>query len=425
MNHSSEQIPAPRPPVRGRPCTARLSALSGFVALVLAAGCGSAYARAGQDGAPTQAPASLAADPASSAALIDTLQKQIKAQQALLQALQYRMGAPAAGAVSPAPASAAAGQATLAAVPADSSAGGALPLQPATVAAKNTGEPAASGALADTPARVATDGASSSRTAPGVQFVPDVPVVSGTGGVSGAGSASSAPAPASVPVTPASPVTITGLPDGQNMTAVQRMAYASGVSVWREIENSMTAQRSLGINLDPQYVMLGLKDMAMRQPLKMSGDAIENVNMTLNQMYMQKSQEVRDLQKKQGSAYRIAFSKQKGAKSDAGSWYQVLSRGTGRNLRTTDTVSLLVTGSLPDGTVFDASGQNGQAKTAKVGALLPAVAIGLQKLAPGGHIKIVVPPEKGYGDNGLPPAIPGGATLIFDIQVTGLSQGEG
>jgi len=206
------------------------------------------------------------------------------------------------------------------------------------------------------------------------------------------------------------------------MTTSQRQAYASGVSVWREIQNSMTAQRSLGINLDPAYVMLGLKDMATNQPLKMSRDAIDNVNMTLNQMYREKAQESSDMQKKQGAAYRVAFSKQKGAKSDAGSWYQVLSRGNGRALRTTDVVNLSATGSLPDGTVFDASGQNGQVKIAKVGALLPLVAIGLQKIAPGGHIKIVVPPEKGYGDAGLPPAIPGGATLIFDIEVQGLAE---
>jgi len=166
--------------------------------------------------------------------------------------------------------------------------------------------------------------------------------------------------------------------------------------------------------------MLGLRDAATGQPLKMTRDAIDTATMTLNQMYMEKAGDARKLQVTQGTAYRVAFNRQKGAKRDAGSWYQVLSRSTGRTLRTNDVVRLLVTGTLPDGTVFDSSGQNGQVKTAKVSALMPAVAIGLQKVAPGGHIKIVVPPEKGYSDAGLPPLIPGGATLIFDIQVQGL-----
>ncbi|WP_181899098.1 FKBP-type peptidyl-prolyl cis-trans isomerase [Citrobacter koseri] len=209
------------------------------------------------------------------------------------------------------------------------------------------------------------------------------------------------------------------------MTGAQRQAYASGVSVWLEILDSMNAQRTLGIALDPQYFMMGLQDMAAGKPLRLTRDSIDNLTMALRQMYREKVGEARERQVALGKSFRIAISKQRGAKSDAGSWYLVAERGTGRNLRTADTVNLLVTGTLPDGTVFDASGQNGQMKTAKVGALLPAVAIGLQKVAPGGRIKIVVPPEKGYGDNGLPPAIPGGATLIFDIWVKGLATGEG
>lgn len=358
-----------------------LAVLAGLHMLV----CVSAYAElpvTGTEGGDATSSTTMPSGDTNYTARLSSLQSQIAAQQALLEHLQAQARQGDAGAqgakpadppVSPGTAQSGAGGGESTAAASATAAATTLPTGPATVAA---------------PAPEGPD-----RTRP----------ADNTG----------------------QPVSPGGVPDARNMTTAQRQAYASGVSVWHDIENSMNAQRSIGIDLDPRYVMLGVQDMATRQPLKMSRDAIDNVNMTLNQMYLQKSREQLDMQKQQGSAYRIAFSKQKGAKSDAGSWYQVLSRGTGRNLRTTDTVSLLVTGSLPDGTVFDASGQNGQAKTAKVGALLPAVAIGLQKLAPGGHIKIVVPPEKGYGDNGLPPAIPGGATLIFDIQVTGLSQGEG
>ncbi|MGK2893109.1 FKBP-type peptidyl-prolyl cis-trans isomerase [Klebsiella michiganensis] len=206
------------------------------------------------------------------------------------------------------------------------------------------------------------------------------------------------------------------------MSVAQREAYASGVTVWREVEHSMAAQRALGMELDPQYVMQGIQDMSSRQPLKMSGEAIDTIMLTLNQQYQEKAREARQVTEAQGRAYRLAFSKLKGVRSDAGSWYQVLDAGKGRRLRTSDMVVLSVTGTLPDGTVFDPSGQRGQTRTVKVGALMPAVAIGLQKVSPGGHIKVVVPPEKGYGEDGLPPGIPGGATLIFDITVSGLAR---
>lgn len=176
------------------------------------------------------------------------------------------------------------------------------------------------------------------------------------------------------------------------LTTAQREAYASGVTVWREIENSMAGQRALGMTLDPEYVMLGIQDMYSKRPLRMSRDAVDTLMTTLNQQYLEKARAARETTESQGRAYRIAFSKLKGAKSDAGSWYQILSPGTGRKLRASDVVTLRVTGTLPDGTVFDASGQHGQTKTVKVGALLPAVAIGLQKVSPGGHVKVVAPP---------------------------------
>jgi len=144
---------------------------------------------------------------------------------------------------------------------------------------------------------------------------------------------------------------------------------------------------------------------------------VDTIMVTLNEIYMEKAREAREHQQTLGRAYQSAFMKEKGAVRDAGSLYRVMDAGKGRRNSASDVVSFTVTGTLPDGTVFDASGQSGQTKTAKVGALMPAVAIGLQKIARGGHIKVVVPPEKGYGDAGLPPTIPGGATLIFDIQV--------
>lgn len=207
---------------------------------------------------------------------------------------------------------------------------------------------------------------------------------------------------------------------------VAHQAYASGVSVWREIRNSVAMQEALGIHLDPQLVLMGLEDSAGGKTLKLSEQAITDAMSSLNVEYQTRAADERKRQETDGKAYRIAFSKEKGAFSDAGSWYQILSKGSGRTLSVNDSVQLSVTGTLPDGTVFDASGQNGQVRQVKVGALLPAVAIGLQKIAPDGHIKIVVPPAKGYGDTGLPPAIPGGSTLIFDIRVKGrMTRGEG
>lgn len=311
----------------------------------------------------------------------------------------------------------------LLAVHAGARADGALPVQPATVAGQP--EVAASVLPADQAATmIATLQKQLAEQQALLRMLQDNVAVSKP-----AAPAESAPVAAvepadaiPAPVTPAAPVTVSGAvapapADETQMTTAQRQAYASGVSVWREIESSMTAQRSMGIELDPVWVMKGLQDMSAHQPLKMSREAIDTVTVTLNELYMEKAREARERQQTVGRAWQSAFLKEKGTVRDAGSLYKVVEAGKGRRLTASDVVTLSVTGTLPDGTVFDASGQSGQTKTAKVGALMPAVAIGLQKIARGGHIKIGVPPEKGYGDAGLPPTIPGGATLIFDITV--------
>lgn len=360
----------------------------------------------------TVAPRAPADDAGNTAAMVATLQQQINAQQALLQALQQRLAAPppAAGGVTAAPSTpVATGMAKP--EPAPRVAGDA----PVTVGGTVTGAD-----VATRPQPLPVSSATSSHITPGsVQETGEegAPPVRPASPVATVAEAPSVPAvaatPGSEPVTGKLPLT----------TDMQRQAYASGVSVWRDIENSMAAQRSLGIALDPQYVMEGVRDMYERSPLKLSPDAIDAIMTSLNARYADRIKEVRVSQEAEGKAYRVSFSKQKGAFSDAGAWYLIESKGTGQRLRTTDMAVLTVTGTLPDGTVFDASGQNGQNKTVKVGALMPSVAIGLQKVGVGGRLKVVVPPAKGYGDAGLPPTVPGGATLIFDIEVKGIESG--
>ncbi len=199
-----------------------------------------------------------------------------------------------------------------------------------------------------------------------------------------------------------------------------RRAYASGVSLAYDMKQSLAQQKSLGITLPASLLMAGLQDALSGRPLRMADQDIQSTLSALNSDFSTRLQERRAEEVARGRAFRTEFRRIKGTVSDAGSLYLIDKKGSGR-LRTSDMATLLITGRLPDGTVFEGSGEAGQASKVKVGAMLPAIAIGLQMVGAGGHLTVVVPPEKGYGDMGLPPSIPGGATLIFDITVKGVN----
>ena len=77
------------------------------------------------------------------------------------------------------------------------------------------------------------------------------------------------------------------------------------------------------------------------------------------------------------------------------------------------------TGKLEDGTEFDSSIPRNQpfVFTLGVGQVIKGWDQGLLDMCEGEKRKLVIPSHLGYGDNGAPPKIPGGATLIFEVEL--------
>ena len=94
-----------------------------------------------------------------------------------------------------------------------------------------------------------------------------------------------------------------------------------------------------------------------------------------------------------------------------------LKAGTGPKPTADDQVKVHYEGKLIDGTVFDSSIQRGQPVTFKVTGVVPCWTEALQHMNVGSKIKLVCPPDLAYGDRGSPPKIPGGSTLVFDVEL--------
>jgi FKBP-type peptidyl-prolyl cis-trans isomerase len=93
--------------------------------------------------------------------------------------------------------------------------------------------------------------------------------------------------------------------------------------------------------------------------------------------------------------------------------------GTGAEAKKGSKVKVHYTGTLKNGEKFDSSRDRGEPFefTIGEGGVILGWDQGVPGMKVGGQRKLTIPAELGYGSAGQPPKIPGGATLLFDIEL--------
>lgn len=104
--------------------------------------------------------------------------------------------------------------------------------------------------------------------------------------------------------------------------------------------------------------------------------------------------------------------------TESGLQYYDFSVGDGAEATSGDRVTVHYRGWLTNGTMFDASYDRGEPFTFRLGAgqVIKGWDEGVVGMRVGGERRLRIPPELGYGDRGTGP-IPGGATLLFDVEL--------
>ena len=96
--------------------------------------------------------------------------------------------------------------------------------------------------------------------------------------------------------------------------------------------------------------------------------------------------------------------------------YRILKEGTGPRPGIHDSVKAHYRGALLDGTEFDSSFKRNQPFTAPLKALIKGWQIVVPLMPEGSTWRLWIPSDLAYGDAGTG-GIPGGATLLFDIEL--------
>ena len=106
---------------------------------------------------------------------------------------------------------------------------------------------------------------------------------------------------------------------------------------------------------------------------------------------------------------------------DKGVYYRVIKHGNQKSPtpNRNSVVTAHYVGKTINGKTFDSS-RGGVAPAFRLRELIPGWIIALQKMHIGDKWELYIPAEQGYGMRSIP-GIPGGSTLIFEIELIGIA----
>ena len=189
----------------------------------------------------------------------------------------------------------------------------------------------------------------------------------------------------------------------------ERILYALGIVLGQNIADFSLSEDEL------EFVTAGMtdavRDAEFRVDLELYGPQIQDL---ANRRMM-----VGVEQEKAASAeFAATVAAEPGAEEfPSGLVYVSVTPGDGPMPEATDTVRVHYHGTLRDGTVFDSSRERGQPAEFGLNQVIPCWTEGVQKMRVGGTARLLCPSNIAYGDGGIPGDIPGGAALLFEVEL--------
>ncbi|MAJ59162.1 MAG: hypothetical protein CBC48_03640 [bacterium TMED88] len=180
----------------------------------------------------------------------------------------------------------------------------------------------------------------------------------------------------------------------------------------------VVSQNLSGFDLTPEETAMVMQGMQDALEGKTQDIDHQSYGPLAQEFAQTRSLEVAEREKAKSQEFLTEAAKAKGAKTtESGLIFTEEKAGSGESPSPTDTVKVHYHGTLRDGTVFDSSIQRGTPAEFPLNRVIPCWTEGVAMMKPGGKAKLICPSEIAYGDQGQPPVIPGGAALVFDVEL--------
>lgn len=192
--------------------------------------------------------------------------------------------------------------------------------------------------------------------------------------------------------------------------------YSIGSSLAEDMLALLKEKAANGIEVDSRFALAGVQDtfagksLLPREKIDQALDAAEvAVNTNENQRKLKTEAA--------GLRYIEQFKKQKLVKKDpTGFFYRIDKPGKGK-IDDNSIVTVAVKESLTDGKVIKDMQAAGTSIKQPLSSFPPMFKLALSKLQNSGSMTMVVPPSLAYGDKGLPPDIPPGSTMVYNVRI--------
>ena len=184
---------------------------------------------------------------------------------------------------------------------------------------------------------------------------------------------------------------------------------------------------ALGLGIGQQLKSMNIEDFSIEDFTKsisevMSGKetaiSSREAQTMLNEYFQKKEKEQAQNAIAEGKVYLEQNAKRDGVtQTKSGLQYEVLTEGTGKSPKATDTVRCHYEGRLLDGTVFDSSYKRGEPADFGLNQVIPGWTEGVQLMKEGAKFRFHIPYLLAYGERGAGAQIPPYSTLVFDVEL--------